>query len=130
MKIQKTRKRQVKREQVKELLRDLRYTNISYYKTNSIQDEKTTSSSSKKTNITPISSLVETKVENNLSLMSDQKTLDEFKLFQEYLKMKNSQPEVKSEPQEQKFEVQEETNTQDYEDEFQEEVDEDKELIE
>jgi hypothetical protein len=130
MKIQKTRKRQVKREQVKELLRDLRYTNISYYKTNSIQDEKTTSSSSKKTNITPISSLVETKVENNLSLMSDQKTLDEFKLFQEYLKMKNSQPEVKSEPQEQKFEVQEETNTQDYEDEFQEEVDEDKESIE
>lgn len=130
MKIQKTRKRQVKREQVKELLRDLRYTNISYYKTSSIQDEKTTSSSSKKTNITPISSLVETKVENNLSLMSDQKTLDEFKLFQEYLKMKNSQPEVKSEPKEQKFEVQEETNIQDYEDEFQEEVDEDKESIE
>lgn len=108
MKIQKTRKRQVKKEQVKEFLRELRSANMSFYLNSSNQDQKT-SSSTKKNNVTPISSLVENKPEakvevkveassqNNLtSLLPDQKTLDEFKLFQEYLKMKNSSQQVES----------------------------------
>jgi hypothetical protein len=121
MKIQKTRKRQVKREQVKEFLRELRSSNLSFYKSDSSHDQKTTTS---KKNVTPISTIVEQKVEqkveNNLSsLIADSNTLEQFKLFQEYLRLeKTKELEAKTETDQPKnFEIEEEIVNDYYEEE-------------
>lgn len=97
MRVQKTRKRQRQREHVKQHLREDRHKNIEYYreheevkevKENTDKPLRQRNDSITHVKPTPKRTIVTPPSNEIVDLFNDPKKLDEFKKFQEYLKMK------------------------------------------
>ena len=141
MRVQKTRKRQRQREHVKQHLREDRHKNIEYYrgheevkevkevKENTDKPLRQRNDSITHVKPTPKRTIVTPPSNEIVDLFNDPKKLDEFKKFQEYLKMKEENASRPVETKQEIKKIKSETIYEEDDYEVNEEVEEDEEIV-